>query len=335
MVELICMTMCLERKIVVGDFMKPFISIVTPVYNSFELMEKYFDSLEKQDADNFEVIIVDDCSTDDSYKKLKKKIKQCDFDCYLYKTQKNSGPGVARNLGIFNSSGRYITFVDSDDYIENNFIKEITFLVSDYDAIVVDYYKTNGLKCTPCNTILSLSSGIVNVSDAVALSSGSTWCKIYRADILKNNEIKFPNLMRGEDLVFNKVALSKCKNIFYLKKNLYYYYENQSSIMHNFDTLDILDNKKAYKYIENNLSLDDSLEMIFIREYLYLITQIMILKKYKTCEIKDFISSCFHKFPNWYKNKYIQKQPKYLQIILFFIKHKIIFPIRLIFQLKK
>ena len=316
--------------------MKPLISIITPVYNSFHLMPRYFDSLLKQNFNNFEVIIVDDCSTDGSYNKLKEKIKQCDFDCFLYKTGKNSGPGAARNLGISNSRGKYITFIDSDDYVADNFIESIAKIIdNNFDAVIFDYYKTNGKNNIACNTVLSLNAGVISVSDAVALSSGSTWCKVYKTEILKDNKIYFPDLMRGEDLVFNKVALSKCKNIYYLKKNIYYYYENTQSIMHNFETLDISDNVKAYEYIENNLNLEIPLEMIFIREYLYLITQIMILKKYKTCEIKKFINDCFYKFPKWYHNEYIKKQPKYLRVILIFIRYKIIFPIRLIFKLKK
>lgn len=316
--------------------MKPLISIITPVHNSFHLMLRYFDSLSKQGVNNFEVIIVDDCSKDDSYKKLKNRIKKCNFKCYLYKTAKNIGPGAARNLGISNSNGKYITFIDSDDYVADNFIESITKIIdNNFDAVIFDYYKTNGKNNIACNTVLSLNSGVISISDAVALSSGSTWCKVYKADILKNNKIYFPDLMRGEDLAFNKVALSKCKNIYYLKTNIYYYYENKQSIMHNFETLDISDNIKAYEHIENNLNLEIPLEMIFIREYLYLITQIMILKKYKTCEIKKFINDCFYKFPKWYQNEYIKKQPKYLQIILIFIRYKIIFPIRLIFKLKK
>ena len=317
--------------------MKPLISIITPVYNSFHLMEQYFNSLEKQDMSKFEVIIIDDCSTDNNYKKLKQKIQNCNFNCYIYQTKENVGPGLARNLGIFKSHGKYVTFVDSDDFIADNFITKISNIINTHnvDAIVFDYYKTNGISEIPCNTILALEEGYLNIEDAVALSTGSTWCKLYKKDILKNNKIIFPNIMRGEDLAFNKVALSKCKTIFYLKENLYYYYDNKHSIMHDFTTLKIADNKNAFKYIEDNMEKSDSLEMIFVREYLYLITQIMLLKQYHTSDIKKFINKCETKFPNWYSNKYIKKQPKYLQIILICIKHRIIFPLRIIFKLKK
>lgn len=316
--------------------MKPLISIVTPVYNSFHLMERYFDTLEKQGTSNFEVIIVDDCSKDESYKCLKKKIKDLSFVCHLYKTKENVGPGVARNLGVSKCCGKYITFVDSDDYIADNFVEKICEVIEsrDVDSLVFDYYKRNENNVTARNTILGLDEGNLNIEDAVALSSGSTWCKVYKIDILKRNNVYFPDLMRGEDLAFNKVALSKCKNIFYLKDYLYYYCENKKSIMHDFNTLNISDNKGAFKYIEDNLKMEDALEMIFVREYLYLITQIMILKKYRNNDIKKFINECFEKFPNWYINKYIKNQPKYLQVMLVCIKHRILFPLRLIFKLK-
>lgn len=315
--------------------MKPLISIVTPVYNSFDLMGRYLNSLKNQQSDNFEVIIVDDHSSDGSYKKLKDY--KFPFKCYLFQTKKNSGPGVARNLGLAKCSGEYVTFVDSDDYVDKSFIEVLTKTIkeNDVDAIVFDYYKTDGNNNVSSDTILLSNEGYADVNDVVALSTGSTWCKVYKTAILKKNKIAFPNLMRSEDLAFNKVALSKCSKIFYLKKNLYYYFENTSSIMHNPSTLDINNNKKAFQYIEENIKMSDALEMIFIRECLYLITQIMILKKEKTKSIKAFILECETKYPNWYNNKYIKMQPRYLQIILLFIKCHFIFPIRIIFKLKK
>ncbi len=317
--------------------MKPLISIVTPVYNSFHLMERFFESLEKQKNDKFEVIIVDDCSIDGSYEQLEERIKQNSFPCHLYRATNNGGPGAARNLGLSKSSGKYVTFVDSDDFVTDDYVESIVEMIDKYnpDAILFDYYKTNGTHEISCNTVLINKEEFLDIEDAVALSTGSTWCKVYKKEVLKNHNITFPNLMRSEDLAFNKVALSVCQNIFYLKKNLYYYYENNQSIMHNFKTLDISNNKLAFQYIEDHLKLHDALEMIFIREYLYLITQIMILKNYRSKDIKAFIQECEEKFPHWYTNKYIKNQPKYLQVMLFLIRHKIVFPLKMIFQLKK
>ena len=75
--------------------------------------------------------------------------------------------------------------------------------------------------------------------------------------------------------------------------------------------------------------------MIFIREYLYYVVQIYILKKYSNKKIKSFIKESTSLYPNWKKNKYIKYQPLYLKICLKFIDFKIIFPLRLIFKLKK
>ena len=104
--------------------------------------------------------------------------------------------------------------------------------------------------------------------------------------------------------------------------------------MHTMSTMNISNNIKAFEYIRKNTENNEAIEMIFIREYLYLIVQIMILKNNSTKEIKKFISQCNNEYNKWYKNKYIKFQPTYMRLILILIRRRIILPIRIIFKLK-
>ena len=131
-------------------------------------------------------------------------------------------------------------------------------------------------------------------------------------------------------LIFASVASLFCIVIEYL----YYYIENKQSIMHTMSTMNISNNIKAFEYIRKNTENNEAIEMIFIREYLYLIVQIMILKNNSTKEIKKFISQCYNEYNKWYKNKYIKFQPTYMRLILILIRSRIILPIRIIFKLK-
>lgn len=315
--------------------MKPLFSIVIPIYNSYNLVDRCLNSLEGQSDKDFEVIFVDDCSTDGSYQKLKDKLKKYSFTYKVIKNKKNSGPGATRNNGINKCSGEYIIFVDSDDYLENNLIENMKKILKEKntDIIIYDYfitYKENNKRCYS----LPFENGFVKKMDALALSNGMCWGKVYKKSIIIDNNIQFPNLMRSEDLAFVKVYLSKCKKVYYDKNVYYYYIQHKKSIMHNHNTLNINNNIVAFNYIKDNAENNADIEMIFIREYLYLIVQNMILTKEKNKNIKKFIKESSEKYPNWYNNEYIKYQPKYLKILLFFIKIRFILPLRIIFKLK-
>lgn len=314
---------------------KPLISIIVPVYNCYHLIDRFLESFENQTSKNFEIVFCDDFSTDNTYYLLEKKLENYKFNYKLFKNQKNEGPGVTRNNAIAKSSGDYLTFVDPDDFVTLDFVEKIEKIIKKYnsDAIIFDF---NIVKDTKVFLKKSLPVSEKNISTeiAVALSNGMCWGKVFKKDIIFLNKILFPNLMRSEDLAFSKVALSKCKKIYYLQDAMYNYVIVNTSIMHNKKTLNINNNILSFEYIENNVKSDESLEMVFIREYLYLITQILITQKENTKNILNFIHESEKKFPNWYKNKYIKYQPMYIKVILFFIKVKFILPLRLIFLLK-
>ena len=88
-------------------------------------MEKYFESFLEQKYTNFELILIDDSSTDDSYEKLKKYASTSTLNIKIFQTEKNSGPGLARNIGIEKATGEWITFVDNDDWVTEDFFDAI------------------------------------------------------------------------------------------------------------------------------------------------------------------------------------------------------------------
>ena len=97
------------------------ISIVTPMYNSFDMLKRNLDVLGRQNCCEIELILVDDCSIDGSYEKALEFSKTASYEVVVLKNEKNGGPGVSRNNGIKRASGEYITFIDSDDYLSDDF----------------------------------------------------------------------------------------------------------------------------------------------------------------------------------------------------------------------
>ena len=119
---------------------KPLISVVVPVYNVEQYLKKCLDSIIKQKYNNLEIIIVNDGSTDNSQKICQEYVKK-DKRIKLI-TQKNQGLSAARNTGIDNAHGKYISFVDSDDYLDLEFINELynTIIENKSDISACDFW---------------------------------------------------------------------------------------------------------------------------------------------------------------------------------------------------
>lgn len=108
--------------------MEPLVSIITPVYNAQDYLEETILSVLNQTYYNWELLLIDDCSIDNSYKIIEKYLKKDRRIKYL-KNDKNSGPAITRNKGIEEAKGEYIAFLDSDDlWYENKLEKQINFM---------------------------------------------------------------------------------------------------------------------------------------------------------------------------------------------------------------
>ena len=219
--------------------MKILISIVMPIYNAEKYLSRTIESVLKQKFDFFELILVNDGSNDGSYG-ICKKYQEMDsrikvIDC------PNQGVSTARNIGIDNSQGDYIVFIDSDDIVENNWCS----LMYDYQKDNKDSIIVSGIN--RCNVDFTNNSAVI-FDSATEYSKvkrkdffmvyekwllNSPVNKLYRRDILLENKIKFDkSLSLGEDLIFNLEYL-KCvkQDILVINKPLYnYILENQESL---------------------------------------------------------------------------------------------------------
>ena len=209
-------------------------SVIVPLYNCESLLESLIHMLNNQSAKNFDVIFIDDKSTDGTVLELKRLSKSINFNYTFLQNKNNLGPGLSRNKAMEKAEGKYILFLDSDDFLNTETISVLTQVVlqQNYpDAIIFDYflvYRHNKIKCS---TIPQFNEGFISVDDAIVYSTGATWCKVYKTDIIKKNNIIFPDMRAKEDFVFNKIALSYCDNIYYKHANLYEYITNPNSVM--------------------------------------------------------------------------------------------------------
>ena len=207
--------------------MKPEVSIITPVYNSDKYLDEMINNIKNQTYKNWELILIDDCSTDDSlqiinfYKSSKIKV---------FKNKKNIGAGLSRNLGMKKAKGRYITFIDSDDYWHRNYLKKtLNFLKkNDFHFVFTSYYWVNegGIK-----------KGVFNVPEKVnynyLLRTNPISCLTRMYDKLKLGLILSPKLKIRQDYVFCLKILKKLDFAYGLNTPLAYRRLRPNSLSNN------------------------------------------------------------------------------------------------------
>lgn len=212
------------------------ISIVIPLHNAELYIEKCLCSILKNKTNKYEIIIINDGSTDNSETICKEIIKQDKRVKYIYK--KNEGCSKARNIGINMANGKYIWFVDSDDFLVENAIDNIIIKLEDnedIDVMLFGYkicYKSG-------NVIYRIPKNIREKKDIYnqMLFFNSSWNKLYKKNIITEANISFlENCHMGEDMNFNFKFFSyvKEKKIKVEEKN-YYNYVEANGVTSNFN----------------------------------------------------------------------------------------------------
>lgn len=219
------------------------VSIIVPVYNVEKYLEKCLESIINQTYQNIEIMLINDGSIDSSndiclkYLKIDKRI--------ILINKQNEGLSLARNLGISQSSGEYIMFVDSDDCINERMVEiMMKFALKDMSEIVIcgiNYILENGE---------ILSTYIPKDYSLREILKYSYSCnKLFIKKIFK--DIYFPVDKKFEDLYTIPRIFSKCKNISLVKEPLYYYTQRNGSITKKRDTNAIFDLLEGYIYLDN------------------------------------------------------------------------------------
>lgn len=217
----------------------PRVSVIIPIYNCEKYIERCINSLLEQTYKNIEIIVVDDGSTDRSGT-ICQKYSNSNF---IYVRQKNAGPSVARNKGLSLMQGDYVTFVDADDYVNPDYIQELLQLIWKYDVQIAmcSYKKTGSLETDKKEKKIVLKEMVLSSKDALKSLfykreiTAYPVVKLYHVSVVNNQN--FPeNLRLGEGLQFIYEALKKVDKIAYSNQELYYYWQNELSITHKYNS---------------------------------------------------------------------------------------------------
>jgi len=224
------------------------ISIIIPIYNSELYLKRCLDSIINQTYSNLEIILVNDGSIDNSYQLCLDYPKK-DNRIKVF-NQKNQGAGVARNLGLKNSTGDYITFIDSDDYIENDYIEYLYNLLvkNDCDIAVTSFLECKKEKVKVINRDIGLKM-LANFQIEFA-----PWGKLYKKSIIK--DVMFSKTKNYEDIVFVGKAFFNSRKIVVSNQKKYHYVKrenSQSTMPFNKTEFDRVKNSyELYQFISKN-----------------------------------------------------------------------------------
>ena len=205
------------------------VSVIVPVYNSGEYIGSTLDSIINQDFNSFELIVIDDGSTDNSLEIIKEKLSKSTISYEIFH-QENAGVSNARNKGIEIARGDYLVFVDSDDYITGNHLSQLYNGETDFSLI--QFVKKEGEKLSEP---YHFSKRLISCDEFIKMELNmqmpfNFWQLMYKASIIKDNDIKFnQDAIYGEDTEFALKALVFGDEIAISNEVTYYYIQHPTS----------------------------------------------------------------------------------------------------------
>lgn len=209
------------------------ISIIIPVYNSNKYLEKCIESIRMQSYSNFEIVLVDDGSTDGS-EKICEQFAELDARIKCIH-QKNSGTSAARNTGMKNATGEYIMFMDNDDYWnDNSCLSTISAQLQEMAADVllfstISYWEDKDLyvypqsKCVRSEVVGKKPEEALKCLIENGLFYRAVWSKVIKREVILNNEIWFPVGMRNEDSEWTAHLMLCAKSYDWMETPFYVY----------------------------------------------------------------------------------------------------------------
>ena len=216
------------------------ITVIVPVYNVENYLEKCLDSLINQTYKNIEIIVINDGSTDNSGEICQEYAQKDNRIIYIEK--ENGGLSEARNVGLDKMTGSYVTFIDSDDWIEQDYIETLYKKIVEYqaDIAVGNYYSYNEDEETYYFHIygdsyyekvydnISIFENLYESQEMKSFALISAWGKLYKAKLF--DYLRFDKGKLGEDGYFNQKMYLSVNKVVYLNKGLYAYRQRSGSI---------------------------------------------------------------------------------------------------------
>lgn len=294
------------------------VSVIVPVYNTEKYLKKCLDSLVNQTLDDIEIIVINDCSPDNA-KKILSEYEKKYKNIKVIHNKTNKGIGYNRNLGIEKASGKYIAFVDSDDYVDIKMYEKMYNKAEkeNLDLVLCNFYKNlekqdGSLEALVPEFIIPnfKNTTLKDYPDLLLKVNLAPWNKLYRKNLF-TADVRFPENLKYEDAIVVIKTMARAKKIGIVDERLNYYLvrsKSETTVMDKrvYDIFEatkmMIEELKSHDYYND---IEEYVEaMTVINLFRYTIQQ----KFQKDKNIRnDFIDKAFDylnsEFPNWNSNK--------------------------------
>ena len=318
----------------------PLISVIIPCYNVSSYIDRCLTSIVTQSIglEALEIICIDDCSTDDTLEKLQLWEQRYSENIILIPCKSNGRQGTARNIGLQYASGEWISFIDSDDWIEPDYFEKLYQVTNDLDCdiVVCQAERDSSDELTFLEDRSTSEKSRYLVIDSIEKRkiflifrsmNYLAWGKLIRSSFIFDNHMSFPEHLTYEDTFWGSMLHLYAEKVFILEEKLYHYYVNPSSTVllsdsdHHMDLLTV-QSMLWQEWQKRGFFSDykDALEYDFLRSC-YLSFVKVIVFRFKTPSyslfllLKEFI---LFLVPDYKSNPYLQevKQPELHDFIL-------------------
>lgn len=304
--------------------MAPIISIIVPVYNVEKYLSKCISSILKQTFSDFELILINDGSTDNSLM-ICKDFALLDKRIILI-NKNNNGVSSARNVGLDTATGKYLTFIDGDDFVDINYLEKMYSLLKDdpsADYVICNFKRvdTNGCQVgKPLPVYTTKHIDIIDSIECYKYTSGLVWGALYKKEALMidNKFIRFDtNIHNGEDNLYTFLIFVNSKRFIRTTDVLYYYLVRSDSAFHKSFS------EKNISFLDAQaLMLKNSISFPVIKNYLcnYYISNCIRYMEYaveNNLKSKDINKIRLHLLKNSFK--YIKGHHN-IKLIIYYLK---------------
>lgn len=292
------------------------VSIIVPVYNVEKYIEKCLNSLVNQTLKDIEIIIINDGSSDSSQKIIDEYSKK--YNNIKVFIQENKGQAAARNFGLEKANGKYITYVDSDDFIELNMIERLYNVIekNNYDIVISDIIKEENQNKFIFKNYWNIKK---ETNKNFMTSHLGPVARLYKRQFLIDNNFKFLEGVIYEDLGSLPILAMNTNKIGYISEAFYHYIIRKGSvtnqIKYNKKLEDIF---KVMEHLSKNITKDyqDELEYLYIEHLLYATT--LRLLEFDKYDLLKKVKKIMHdNYPNYNKNIYYRNKSLKFKLICF------------------
>lgn len=307
------------------------VTIVIPCYNVAKYIKRCIDSLVDQSFQKFKVILVDDKSTDDTYQYLLQLQATSGLDIMVLQNSCNSGPAVSRNKGILEADTKYITFCDSDDWYEPDFLKTMVSLLEDNAAdMAFCGYKVVDEHGNSQSRPVYNRSGLISREEAFCLDADSLCMLMVKTDIMKDTLL--PDLRNGEDVATVPLLMAKANRYAATVSCLYNYFRRSDSASERPTMKAVESLVCSYQYVQKNFpdKYIKEKEFLGIKNLLYSTMITLFSCSNNRHMAKSLLQEFEDIYPNWKNNPYITSLRIYKKVILRMVSLKLFGVVRLV-----